>query len=121
MQQWIPANWPCITPRLFVREPEECAAFLKVVFDARGDVMAERPTVLDIGGSKVMVSGTGPREATRSCLYVYVPDVDAAYERALRAGAASLEAPADMPYGDRRAMVKDPWENDWQIATYRGS
>ena len=36
------------------------------------------------------------------------------------AGAASVEAPADMPYGDRRAMVRDPWENTWQIATRKG-
>jgi uncharacterized glyoxalase superfamily protein PhnB len=31
--------------------------------------------------------------------------------------AVSVEAPADMPYGDRRATVRDEWENTWQIAT----
>jgi uncharacterized glyoxalase superfamily protein PhnB len=41
------------------------------------------------------------------------------YRRALDAGAQSLEEPRDVPYGERRAMVKDPYGNIWQIATYR--
>jgi uncharacterized glyoxalase superfamily protein PhnB len=72
-----------------------------------------------IGDSIVMVSGTGPREATPSLLHLYVDDADATFRRALQAGAICLEEPADMPYGDRRAMVQDPCGNDWQIATYR--
>jgi PhnB protein len=51
---------------------------------------------------------------------VYVPDTDAAYERALRAGATSIEAPKDAPYGDRTAGVKDVFGNSWFIATYQG-
>jgi PhnB protein len=117
MEQWIPAGWPRITPRLFVEQPTECVAFLKHVFGASGDLEDDRPTILDIGDSKIMVSASGPREATRACLYVYVPDVDAAYERALSAGASTIEEPADLPYGNRRAMLRDPWGNDWQIAT----
>jgi uncharacterized glyoxalase superfamily protein PhnB len=50
-------------------------------------------------------------------LYVYVPDTDTTYQRALAAGALSLEEPRDLPYGDRRGMVKDRWGNVWQIAT----
>jgi uncharacterized glyoxalase superfamily protein PhnB len=53
-------------------------------------------------------------------LHVYVPDTDAAYERALRAGATSIEAPKDAPYGDRTAGVKDVFGNSWFIATYQG-
>jgi PhnB protein len=52
-------------------------------------------------------------------LYVYVPDADATYRRAIAAGATSLEAPLDTPYGDRRAMVRDRWGGVWQIATHR--
>jgi uncharacterized glyoxalase superfamily protein PhnB len=70
-----------------------------------------------IGDSVVMVSGTAVREATASFLYLYIEDADAAYRRALQAGAVSLEAPLDTPYGDRRAMVRDPAGNTWQIAT----
>jgi PhnB protein len=114
---WIPPGWPSITPRLFVDNPAECVAFIKNVFDAAGELETDRPTILDVGASKIMVSGSEQREETRSCLYVYVPDVDATYQRALSAGASTIEEPADLPYGSRRAMVRDPWGNDWQIAT----
>jgi uncharacterized glyoxalase superfamily protein PhnB len=46
-------------------------------------------------------------------------DIDATYQRALQAGAVSLEMPQDLPYGDRRGMVKDPCGNIWQIATHK--
>lgn len=119
MQEWVPAGSPRVTPRLFVERPEECVAFIKEVLGARGEFAVDRPTVLEIGDSRIMIGASGPREATKACLYVYVPDVDDAYRRALSAGAAAIEEPADMPYGDRRAMVRDLWGNDWQIATHR--
>jgi uncharacterized glyoxalase superfamily protein PhnB len=46
-----------------------------------------------------------------------VDDVDASYERAVRAGGRSVEPPADKPYGERGAWVIDPFENQWFIAT----
>ena len=48
-----------------------------------------------------------------------IDDADATYERAIRAGARSVEEPMDMPYGDRRGMVEDPCGNVWQIATHK--
>ena len=53
-------------------------------------------------------------------LYLYVDDIDATYELALQTGAEVLEEPTDTPYADRRAMIKDPCGNDWQIATHKG-
>ncbi len=50
-------------------------------------------------------------------LYLYVTDVDSLYQRALRAGAASVQTPADQHYGDRTAAVRDPAGNAWYIAT----
>jgi len=50
--------------------------------------------------------------------YLYVPDVDALYQRAINAGATSLSEPADQPYGDRSAGVKDAFDNQWYIATH---
>jgi PhnB protein len=64
-----------------------------------------------------MVSDAGVREQMLSCLYVYVENADVTWQRAVTAGALSLEAPSDTPYGDRRGMVKDRWGNLWQIAT----
>ena len=62
-------------------------------------------------------SARGQRRPTTAFLYVYVSDAAATYQLALKAGAQSIEAPLDTPYGDRRAMVKDDWGNTWQIAT----
>jgi PhnB protein len=115
-----PDGWHSITPRLVVDDPAALVTFVKAAFDARGDLAADAPSILRIGDSIVMVSGAGPRNPMPAFLYLYVEDADATYRRALDAGATSLEAPADTPYGDRRAMVKDPCGNDWQIATYGG-
>jgi uncharacterized glyoxalase superfamily protein PhnB len=48
-----------------------------------------------------------------------VPDADQVYRNALEAGAESLHAPVDQPYGDREASVKDLAGNHWYIATHR--
>jgi uncharacterized glyoxalase superfamily protein PhnB len=101
---------------MFVPDVEGEVAFLRAVFDATGEVQAGRPADIVIGDSVVMVSSTEEREAFPAFLYVYVDDADARYQRALGAGAVSLEAPVDTPYGDRRAMVRDPFGNVFQIA-----
>ena len=67
-----------------------------------------------------MISGVRPDgTATSAWLYLYDADADKAYARALRNGATSVEAPNDTHYGDRRAAIKDPCGNIWQIATHR--
>ncbi|TMK82205.1 MAG: bleomycin resistance protein [Actinobacteria bacterium] len=63
-----------------------------------------------------MVGSSAERELFPAFLYVYVDDADQTYRRALEAGAVSLEEPFDTPYGDRRAMVRDPFGNVFQIA-----
>ncbi len=78
------------------------------------------PTELRIGDSLLMVSAATEREAFGAFLYVYVDDADEVYDRALAAGAESLEAPLDTPYGDRRGMVRDPFGNVFQIAHPQG-
>jgi PhnB protein len=90
--------------------------FFRVVFDASGEVHPDRPTEIRIGDSLVMVSSAGIRQPFPAFLYVYVDDADRAYRRALEAGAVSLEEPLDTPYGDRRAMVRDPFGNVFQFA-----
>jgi uncharacterized glyoxalase superfamily protein PhnB len=92
--------------------------FLKEAFGATGDFQPDMPCQIRIGDSLVMVSGVGVRHAMPAFLYLYVDDIDATYERALQAGAESLESPQDMPYGDRRGMVRDPC-NIWQRHSQR--
>jgi uncharacterized glyoxalase superfamily protein PhnB len=120
MPNFQPDGLHTVTPRIIVRDPKTLAAFLKRVFHARGDVHPGRPAQIRIGDSVLMISdGDSLREPIPAFLYVYVEDADATYAQAIAANAQSLEEPADMPYGDRRAMVKDPWGNIWQIATHR--
>jgi uncharacterized glyoxalase superfamily protein PhnB len=104
-----------VTPRIVTDDVEGCVAFLRRVFDAKGELHEDRPAEMRIGDSLVMVSGAGPRDAFPAFLYVYVSDADQVYEKALAAGATSIEAPSDLPY-DRRAMVRDAFGNVWQIA-----
>jgi uncharacterized glyoxalase superfamily protein PhnB len=119
MSPFIPDGWHSITTRLVVHEPEKLVHFLKTAFNASGELEQDRPAIMQIGDSILMVSGVGSRKPMPAFLYLYVADTDATYKRSLNAGAISLEAPADMPYSDCRAMIKDPFGNDWQLATHK--
>lgn len=114
-----PEGWHSITPRIVVNDPAKLVEFLKSAFDATGDYLTDRPSVIRIDDSLVMVSGVGPRQEMPAFLYLYVDDIDATYQRALEAGAISLEEPQDLAYGDRRGMIEDPCGNVWQIATHK--
>jgi PhnB protein len=116
-----PEGWHSVTPRIVVADTEALVQFLRSVFGATGELRAEAPSLMRIGDSLVMVSDTGARPPFPAFLYVYVEDADTTYQRALDAGAVSLEGVRDTPYGDRRAMVRDPHGNVWQIATYRAA
>ncbi|WJR80637.1 VOC family protein [Bradyrhizobium sp. NP1] len=114
-----PAGWPTIIPRIITRDVDGLVGFMRTVFNADCTRRGEGPAELRIGDSIVMVSnGDGLREARSAFLYVYVEDADEIYRRAIKAGAHTVEEPLDMPYGDRRAMVRDAWGNLWQIATH---
>ena len=115
-----PPGWHTITPRIFTDDVAGLAAFMRHVFGATGEVPADRPAEMRIGDSHVMISGTDVREPLAAFLYLYLPDVDGVYARAVAAGAETIEAPRDLPYGDRRATVKDAWGNTWQIASRLG-
>jgi PhnB protein len=119
MTKFQPDGWHTVTPRIFVRDPERLITFIKHVFGGSGEYLPGRPAEVRIGDSVVMVSdGDGLREPIPAFLYVYVEDADSTYRRAIEANAVSIEVPTRMPYGDRRAMVKDEWGNTWQIATH---
>ncbi len=54
---------------------------------------------------------------TRS-VYLVVPDADAAYNRAVAAGAEVVRPLQDTPYGSREFTVKDPEGHTWSAGTY---
>ena len=73
-----------------------------------------------IGDSVLVLEVSDPphESAAPASVYVYVPDVDAAYGRALEAGAVRVSPPEDKPYDERAAGVRDRFGNIWWIATY---
>ena len=120
MSRSKPVGWPSVMPRIFTSDVAGLTGFLRTVFGAEGELRSGAPTEIRIGDSIILISdGGGVREAMPAFLYVYVENADETYRRAIAAGAESIETPADMPYGDRRATVRDSWANVWQIATYR--
>jgi len=113
----VPEGWHTVTPRIVVVDTKRFVDFLKQVFEASGDYLESRPSVIRIGDSLLMISEPAVRNTMPAFLYVYVDDADAVYRRAVEAGARTIEEPLDTPYGDRRCMVEDRWGNTWQIAT----
>lgn len=119
-----------LSPYLVARDAAGLIDFVKTVFAAQeqfrgigsaGGIHCE----VRLGGSKLMIGGGGPEllwsgDARPMAFHVYVRDTDAIYRRALDAGATSLQEPADQPWNERTANVKDPHGNFWYIATYRG-
>ena len=112
----MPSEYHAVTPRLVVTDARKAVEFLRTVFGATGEVTEDRPAEVRIGDSLVMVSSAGERDLFPAFLYVYFDDADDTYQRAMEAGAVTLEEPRDTPYGDRRAMVRDPFDNVFQIA-----
>ena len=71
---------------------------------------------VNVGKSLIMLGQASAEwKALQGALYVWVPDVDATYARALKAGATSQSAPEDKPYGHRNAGVVDQNGVTWWI------
>src|SRR5579872_1914677 len=99
--------------------------FLKRAFGAReiGKYASPDGVVhhaeIRVGDSVVeMGEAHGKYPPMPTMFYLYVPDCDAVYQQALRAGATSITEPVDQPYGDRSGGVKDAFGNQWYIATH---
>jgi PhnB protein len=116
-----------VQPYLHLREAHEMIPFLETVFGAEALGVHKSPegavlhATIRIGNATLEIDEAHGEFQPKPChLHVYVPDTDAAYARALEAGATSVEVPQDKPYGDRSAGIKDAWGNSWFIATHLG-
>ena len=115
-----------VTPYITVPEGAKLIDFLKRTFGAEELLRAPSPAgfhaEIRIGDSILMIgSGESLRGHERiGAFHVYVPECDAAYQRAMEAGATSMGEPADRPYGERSGFVKDFAGNQWYIATRFG-
>jgi PhnB protein len=121
----IPDGFHAVTPYLLVGGVDELLTFLQAAFDAK---VMERMATPDgtvshaqakIGDSMVMMGDPRGRcEPGAASIYVYVPNVDEVYARAIAAGGTSVMEPADQFYGDRNGGVMDPLGNTWWMATH---
>jgi PhnB protein len=116
---------PTVQPYLHLHGAEKMISFIEAAFGGRAEGVHKWPggavahaTVL-IGDGQIEIDEAFRANRQSPChLHLYVPDTDAVYAQALRAGATSIEAPSDKPYGDRSAGVRDAWGNSWFIATH---
>ena len=121
----IPEGLRTLTPYLALENSARFIEFVKEAFGAQEQLVVPSPqggiahAKISIGDSILEMSDAHGVYKPMPCgLHLYVPDTDAVYEQALRAGAKSLMPPADQPYGDRSAGVMDPFGNQWFIATH---
>ena len=121
----IPEGYPTVAPYLMVADAAKFIAFMATVFDAKTTEQLMRPdgkighTELRVGDSMIMLSeASESHPATPVMLHVYVEDVDAAFERAVRAGGTVVSKPTVQFYGDRSGGVKEPSGNTIWIATH---
>jgi PhnB protein len=122
---YIRKGFRTLTPYLLVPGAAKVVDFLKEAFGAEELFRVPRPGSDVIMHAEVRVHGSmveladsteefKPRESVN---ILYVPDVDAAYERAIKAGGTSVYGPIDQAYGDRDAVVKDPGGSMWCISS----
>lgn len=105
-----------ITPRIVVHDVETLVTFLRRVFEAMGEYAPDRPSRVHIGDSVITISSTADHETMPALLDIYVKDVDAVFERALGEGAEILQAPHDTRDGERRALFRDRFGNQYHVA-----
>ncbi|MDX1396452.1 MAG: VOC family protein [Gemmatimonadota bacterium] len=122
---WKPDGYTSVSPYLVTRDAQRVIDFLVAVLDAEPLRRYDRPdgsimhAELRIDDTVVMIGEATDETTVVPChLHVYVPDVDAAYERALARGAESVSPPTRKEgESDRRGGVVDPAGNSWWFST----
>ena len=129
----IPEGYHSVTPHMVIRDCIKALEFYKNAFDAKQLSLTQGPdgkvmhASIKIGDSIIMMSDEFPDFGSVSPeklggspmgLHIYVPDVDASFERAVKAG-AQVEMPVmDQFWGDRYGRLRDPFGHKWSIATH---
>ena len=128
-----PAGYHTVTPYLTVPSAAEAIEFYKTAFGAVEKLRLTMPgggiahAEFVIGDSALMTGDENPEwgnkspktlGGTPSGFCIYVPDVDAAFDKAVAAGATVVMPVADQFYGDRSGTVLDPFGHKWTLATH---
>lgn len=123
-KQAVPPGFHSVTPQFVVSDGPALIDFLGKALGFETMHVMPGPGgkgvmhgAVRLGDSIVFVSDqAGFSKPTTNNHLLYVADVDAAFERAVKNGAKPLAPPSDMFWGDRWSMVEDPFGNQWQIA-----
>ena len=130
----IPEGYRTVTPYLVVDNGAAALDFYKRAFGAKEIMRMEAPggkighAELKIGDSMIMLTdempGTGthaPRSigGTTGGIFLYLEDVDSAFNQAVSAGATVDQPLADQFWGDRYGKLTDPFGHSWSLATHK--
>jgi PhnB protein len=128
-----PQDFHSITPLLTVKDVAKALDYYKRAFGARERMRMPMPdgnighAELQIGDSVFMLGGECPQgggvspqtlEGSPVGLGLYVENVDAAFERAVKAGATVNEAVDNKFWGDRAGSITDPFGHRWMLLTH---
>jgi PhnB protein len=128
-----PTGYHSVTPYMALRDARTAIDFYKRAFGAELVMKLDMPdgsiahAEIRIGDSILMLSEEKAEWGNRSpltlggspvFLMIYVPDVDAAFARALAAGAVQVKPVEDQFYGDRSGTLKDPYGYQWTLAMH---
>jgi PhnB protein len=131
----VPEGYHTATPGLVLKGAAQAIDFYKRAFGAQEIMRMPGPdgksimhAEIRIGDSTIFLAdefpgmgGKSPQSvgAVTGAVYLYVEDADAAFNRAIAAGAKVSMPPADMFWGDRFGRVVDPFGHEWGIATHK--
>jgi PhnB protein len=134
MPKPIPDGYHTLTPAITFKDARKAIDFYKKAFGAKEELVMPGPggrgimhALLRIGDSSFMMGEENPQNPCKSAetlgaspisFYVYVPGVDAAFKKALAAGAEVRQPVEEMFWGDRVGTVKDPFGYSWMLATH---
>jgi uncharacterized glyoxalase superfamily protein PhnB len=135
--QAVPPQYGAVTPSLVVSPCAEALEFYQRAFGAKlkGSIPGPNGLVMhaeiSIGGAMIMLAdemppmnGGPPRKSPKNAgsttggVMLYVKDVDAAFERAIAAGAKATMPLEDQFWGDRFGQLEDPFGHVWSLATH---
>ena len=129
----VPDGMHTVTPHLICAGAADAIEFYKQAFGAVEEARLPGPdgrimhAMLRIEGSAVMLvdempewGAVGPKTLKGSpvTIHIYVQDVDAFVQRAVKAGARVTMPVADMFWGDRYGKLEDPFGHHWSVATH---
>jgi len=129
----VPSGFHTLTPHLAVRDADKALEFYKNALGAEVLQVARMPdgkvihASLKIGDSMLMLNDEFPEYGglsplstggTGVTIHIYIENVDAAFDRAVSAGAQVKMPLMDQFWGDLYGVVADPFGHKWSLATH---